>query len=73
MILAVYILTCSPLVSCVRRIECMAVNEPGNILVCGSRNGTISMRTLWDLEEKHRIDVSIHGAIKYLRFTDGAL
>eukprot|EP01041_Mallomonas_annulata_P003576 gene3576-7109_t len=52
------------------RIECLAVNGTGNVLVCGLSDGRLSLRTLWDLQEQHVLDVTAHGAIRFLRFTE---
>jgi len=52
------------------RIECMAVNGTGNVLVCGLSDGMITLRTLWDLHERSSVDVREHGRISCLRFTD---
>lgn len=54
------------------RIESLAVNGFSTILVCGMADGTLVFRTLWDLEEVHRMDnLRIHGSIRCMWFTDG--
>ena len=56
------------------RFETMAVNGPGNVLVCGLSNGILSLRSLWNLEELKKIEsLKIHGAINALWFTEGKL
>ena len=52
------------------KIEALAVNGPGNVLMCGCSNGTIVLRALWNLEMTHVIDLSAHQGVKYLTFTD---
>jgi hypothetical protein len=53
------------------KVEAMAVNGSGNVLVCGHADGTLSLRALWNLQQTHRVDHSTHGAIRSLCFTDG--
>jgi len=52
------------------RIECVAVNGPGNIIVCGHSNGHLSLRELWSLEELAVYNLSSHGAINCLWFSE---
>jgi len=50
----------------------MAVNGPGTVLVCGMSDGSLSLRSLWNLEERSVIDtVRMHGAVTVLLFTEG--
>jgi hypothetical protein len=55
----------------VKSIECMTVNGTGQVLVCGGRSGSVIFRSIWDLGLLRTIDLSSHGPVTALWFTEG--
>jgi hypothetical protein len=53
------------------KIECLIPNQNGTILIMGFHSGVISFRKAWNLEEIHRINLSMSGCIKSLNFSEG--
>ena len=54
-----------------KRVEAMVVNGSGDVLVCGLASGHLSFRSLWSLQELRIYDLSMHGPVTCLRFTEG--
>ena len=52
------------------RIETMAVNGSASVLACGYDNGLLTLRNLHNLDFICEYDLSIHGAITSLLFTE---
>ena len=52
------------------KTQTFAVNSHSNVLVCGSIDGLILLRSLWNLETLYQIDLSAHLGITSLAFTD---
>jgi WD40 repeat protein len=52
------------------RVEAMAVNGHGNVLVCGHSDGRITLRAVWNLQQTHVVNHAAHGAIRCLWFTE---
>jgi hypothetical protein len=60
---------CDVLLYC--RIECMTISSTGLVLVYGGKTGLVTLRSIWDLAVLHTLDISTHGVITYLWFTEG--
>jgi len=52
------------------KIECMITDSTGLILITGSSHGILSFREIWSLEEVKSVDLSQHGAITSLAFSE---
>lgn len=53
-----------------QRLCCVITNGPGNVLLCGGENGTLSFRALPGLQPLHEMDLSQNGSIRSLWFGD---
>ena len=49
----------------------MAVNGGSYVLACGSADGFLELRALWNLEELLSMDLSAHGGITTLSYSAG--
>jgi len=54
------------------RVDTMVVSGSGDVLVCGLASGLLSLRNLASLDELRVYDLSAHGRITCLRFTEGS-
>jgi hypothetical protein len=51
----------------------MAVNGSSTVLVDGNAMGMLTFRSIWNLHPLRIINVSEHGALTFLGFSDGTL
>ena len=49
----------------------MTISSSGQVVFCGSKNGIISVRRVWDLEGFHTFDTSAHGAVTSMTLISG--
>lgn len=49
----------------------MTISTSGQVVFCGSKNGIITVRRVWDLEGIHTFDTSAHGAVTSMTLVAG--